>query len=144
MAINFIGYSRLEPRPFERNLEAGFAAAIHDPAWFLGRQWQMGEHQGENATSPVWVHYQLRSQPIQSADPRFDPREIPAEAIVESEIDDWWTMGRRVRIGKRLAGDPAVQAAVQGRGDLRFHNPPPPYEHFHDALDGRAVWRARG
>jgi len=155
MAINFIGYSRLEPRSFERNLEAGFAAAIHDPAWFLGRQWQMGEHQGENATSPVWVHYQLRSQPIQSADPRFNPREIPAEAIVESELDDWWTMGRRVRIGKRLAGDPDVQAAMQSLVDregqeapdklkLFFHNPPPPYEHFHGVLDGRAVWRARG
>lgn len=140
MATNFIGYSRLEPRPFERNLEAGFAAAIHDPVWFLGRQWQMGEHQGENASSPIWVHYELRSQPIQSADPRFDPTVIPAEAIVESEIDDWWTVGRRVRIGKRLADHPAVQ----GRDDLRFHSPPPPYEHFHDTPDGRAVWRVRG
>lgn len=140
MAINFIGYSRLEPRPFERNLEAGFASAVHDPVWFLGRQWQMGEHQGENASSPVWAYYDLRSQPIESADPRFDPKAIPAEVIVESEIDDWWTMGRRVRIGKRLAGHPAVQ----GRDDLRFYNPPPPYEHFHDILDGRAVWRARG
>lgn len=150
MAINFIGYSRLEPRSFERNLEAGFAAAVHDPAWFLGRQWQMGEHQGENASSPVWVDYTSRSQPIQSADPRLDPRVIPAEAIVESEIDDWWTLGRRVRIGKRLAGDPQVLAAVQAMADpeeqeaLFFFKPPPPYEHFHGTLDGRAVWRVRG
>jgi hypothetical protein len=150
MASNFIDYSRLEPRPFERNQEAGFAASIHDPVWFLGRQWQMGEHQGENASSPVWVHYELRSQPIESADPRFDPKAIPAEAIVESEIDDWWTLGRRVRIGKRLAGDAEALAAVEALADpneqrtLFFFKPPPPYEHFHGALDGRAVWRLRG
>lgn len=140
MAVNFNIYSRLEPRPYERNQGAGFASAIHDPVWFLARQWQMGEHQGENASSPVWVNYTLSSRLIQAADPRFAPMMVPAEAIVESEIDDWWTMGRRVRIGKRLAN----HAAVQGKPELRFYNPTPPYEHFHDQLDGRAVWRARG
>ena len=55
MAINFATYTRLEPRPHERNIEAGFEASINDPVWFLGRQWQMGEHQGENASSPVSV-----------------------------------------------------------------------------------------
>jgi hypothetical protein len=139
MATNFRQFTRLEPRWYERNLEAGFQSPIHDPAWFLARQWQMGEHQGENATSPVWVQYRLRSLPIRSADPRFDPREIPAEAIVESEVDDWWTMGRRVRIGKRLVGHPAVQ----GRVELRFDHPAPPYEHFHGQVDGRAAWRRR-
>lgn len=139
MAVNFDIYSRLEPCPYERNQGAGFASAIHDPVWFLGRQWQMGEHQGENASSPVWVTYTLNSRQIRAADPRFDPTVFPAEAIVESELDDWWTMGRRVRIGKRLANHPAVQ----GKPELHFYNPTPPYEHFHDQLDGRAAWRAR-
>ena len=139
MADNFVRYARLEPRPFARDLTAGFAAAIHDPVWFLGRQWQMGEHQGENASSPIWVNYDLVQQPLRAADPRFDPTVIPAEAIVESEIDDWWTMGRRVRMGQRLQDHPALQA----RDDLRFHNPPPPYERFQGQFDGRAVWRAR-
>lgn len=139
MASSFDTYLRLEPRPYERNLEAGFAAAIHDPLWFLARQWQMGEHQGENASSPVWVKYTLASHPIQSSDRSFDPRVIPAEAIVESEIDDWWTMGRRVRIGKRMS----AQVALPNDQSLRFHNPPPPYEYFHDQFDGLALWRAR-
>ena len=127
---------RLEPRPHERNLAEGFGAATADPVWFLARQWQMGEHQGENASSPVWVDYRLRQRPIASADPRFDPLEIPAEAIVESEVDDWWTLGRRVRIGRRFVGlglDPA----------LLFHRPPPPYEQFDGAPDGLLVWRAQ-
>ncbi len=99
----------------------------------------MGEHQGENGSSPVWVNYTLASRAIQSADPRFDPTRTPAEAIVESEIDDFWTMGRRVRIGKKLMGHPKVQDHPK----LLFYNPSPPYEAFHGKLDGRAAWRAR-
>jgi hypothetical protein len=140
MAKNFATYTRLEPRPNERNYEAGFQAAVHDPVWFLGRQWQMGEHQGENASSPIWVKYNLRSRAIASSDPRFDPTLIPAEAIVESEIDDWWTMGRRVRIGNRLA---TARPALQEQPGLLFVTPPPPYEHFQGRLDGLAVWRER-
>jgi hypothetical protein len=139
MAVNFNLYSRLEPRRFDRDLEAGFASPVADPVWFLARQWQMGEHQGENTSSPVWVNYTLASRAIKSADPRFDPTRIPAEAIVESEIDDFWTMGRRVRIGKKLAGHPNVQ----GHPELLFYNPSPPYEAFHGHLDGRAAWRVR-
>lgn len=127
---------RLEPRPHERNLTEGFGAAVQDPVWFLARQWQMGEHQGENASSPVWVDYLLRQRPIAAADPRFDPLEIPAEAIVESEVDDWWTMGRRVRIGRRFLGLALGPA-------LLFRRPPPPYEGFEGAPDGLLVWRAR-
>lgn len=130
---------RLEPRPHERNLAEGFGAPVQDPVWFLARQWQMGEHQGENASSPVWVDYRLRQRAIAAADPRFDPTVIPAEAIVESEIDDWWTMGRRVRIG-RLFSD---NAAVVANSPLLFHRPPPPYEQFEGAPDGLLVWRQR-
>lgn len=140
MAITFNTYNRLEPRPNDRNQQAGFTAAIYDPLWFLARQWQMGEHQGENASSPVWVDYQLRSERVNAADKRFDPTIIPAETIVESEIDDWWTIGRRVRIGKRLL---AHQPALQNDSTLLFHQPPPPYEHFDNQPDGLAVWRKR-
>lgn len=139
MAVSFNTYSRLEPRPYERNLEAGFSSRIYDPMWFLARQWQMGEYQGENASSPVWINYRLQSHPIQAADARFDPKTIPAEVIVESETDDWWTMGRRVRIGRRVA----AQVALPDDDTLRFYNPPPPYEQFHGQFDGVALWRRR-
>lgn len=134
-----LNYQRLEPRPYERSLEAGFAAAVQDPVWFLARQWQLGEHQGENATSPIWLSYDLSSRQVTGADPRFDPTVLPAEAIVESEVDDWWTMGRRVRIGRRFRDLPAVMAQAA----LLFFNPAPPYEHFHGDPDGLLVWRQR-
>jgi hypothetical protein len=141
-------YSRLEPRPHERDLEAGFAAAIHDPAWFLARQWQMGEHQGENASTPVAVRYSVDHTPIGpvagfEGQPRFDPAVTPAEAIVESELDDWWTMGRRIRLGARVAQEAELDTRPDLPASLRFDQPPPPYEHFHGFFDGRALWRMR-
>lgn len=142
MALNYKSYARLEPRHNQRNLQAGFAANVYDPVWFLARQWQMGEHQGENASSPVWVDYTLTSHPIQSSDQRFDPTEIPAEAIVESEIDDWWTMGRRVRLGRRIDALGVLPDNEDTRA-LRFYHPAPPYEHFHGQYDGLRVWRQR-
>ena len=140
MAVNFASYSRLEPVAGQRDFEAGFAAAAHDPAWFLARQWQMGEHQGENASSPILGEYTLQLAAIASPSPEFDPTKIPAEAIVESELDDWWTMGRRIRVGNRLSQHPAVS----GRRELQFSDPPPPYEAFREAFDGKAIWNARG
>lgn len=139
MATNFTTYLRVEPYPNARDFEAGFRAAVHDPAWFLARQWQMNEHQGENAASPVWVTYTLHSSAIRAADGRFDPAITPAEAIVESEVDDWWTWGRRVRIGRRVAANhPALAAADEYR-----LNAPPPYEWLGGALDGLLLWRDR-
>jgi hypothetical protein len=139
MAKNFDSYVRLEPYPNDLSSEAGFAAAVHDPCWFLARQWQMGEHQGENASSPVLARYVLTQSPIHAPDAGSDPRTQPAEAIVESEVGDWWTMGRRIRAGKRLSGLPVLQ----GRAELQFGDPPPPYEHFVGQFDGRAIWYAR-
>ncbi len=139
MAANFDTYARLEPYPKALNAEAGFAAAVHDPLWFLARQWQMGEHQGENATSPVLAHYTLSQLPIHAPDAGFNPQKIPAEAQVESELGDWWTMGRRIRVGKLLAALPALQ----GEAKFFFRDPPPPYENFVGCCDAKAVWFAR-
>jgi hypothetical protein len=138
---------RLEPRPGDRDLQAGFQAAISDPLWFLARQWQMGEHQGENATSPVAVLYTLRRSPMHppqgfEGDRRCDPAITPVEAIVESEVDDWWTMGRRIRVGAAVAGALALDAGDPEHRDLVLDKPAAPYDGFHGRFDGRALWRA--
>jgi len=96
---------RLEADPNQTDLARGFRAETADPAWYLGRQWQLGEHQGEDASSPVSVAYRARSVPIEpvAGQPLLDPAIVPAEAIVESEPDDFWTPGRRVAIGRLVA-----------------------------------------
>jgi hypothetical protein len=95
MPYRYEFYRRLEAaQPFE-NLNRGFLAEVYDPAWFLGRQWQLGEHQGEDASSPVGVRFIPIHQPVDplSGDPLQDPTLVPPEAIVESEPGDWWTPG---------------------------------------------------
>lgn len=135
---------RLEPSPRRRSLAAGFAAAVHDPIWFLARQWQMGEHQGENAASPVIVHRRAINTPLQSnaADPAADPKRVPAEAIVEAEPDDWWTIGRRVRLGATFAERAGLTVAAAAPHWL-LAEPPPPYEQLAGRFDGLALWRDR-
>src|SRR4051812_485366 len=141
MTLRLDRYNRLEPRPNDRDLQNGFAARVHDPLWLLARQWHMGEHQGENASSPVKVKAKVTRTPIDPlhGNDDFNPRKVPAEALVESETDDWWTMGRRIRIGALFQGDAAL-AQVNG---VHLVDPPPPYEAFADHLDGRALWRRR-
>ena len=93
---------RLEPDPHQRDLERGWAAELVDPAWLLGRQWQMGEHAGEDASSPMVVQFKSIATPIGAAAQQqdLDPATVPAQAVLESEPGDWWTTGRRVRIGR--------------------------------------------
>ncbi|NNC02839.1 hypothetical protein HJC10_08225 [Corallococcus exiguus] len=143
----FDQYHRLEPKPGDRDLQEGFHAAVFDPLWFLARQWQMGEHQGENATSPVAVRYRLRQSAIRApdgfdGDTRFDPAITPAEAIIESELDDWWTMGRRIRIGAAIAERAHIDPEALESRPFLFDHPPSPYDRFHGRFDGRALWRS--
>jgi hypothetical protein len=158
MPVNFDLHHRLELRPSHRqDLTRGFKAEIADPAWFLGRQWQMGEHQGENAASPVLVQVTYHRRPLQPtvgrptlfpghgvAAPNIDmPPIVPAEAIIEGETDDWWTFGRRIRIG--LAAQAAVEAMAMTDADrmaLRLPPLPEPYATFSGGYDGRALFQA--
>src|SRR5512146_1453283 len=95
---------RLEPRQPDYDFDRGIQAEIADPLWFLGRQWQMGEHQGEDAGSPVRVSAWVARRPVDplGGDPALDPKVVPPEAIVEAEPGSWWTMGRRLRYGARF------------------------------------------
>ncbi|WP_435345347.1 hypothetical protein [Haloarchaeobius sp. HRN-SO-5] len=46
-------WTRLEPRTRDSQVDRPLRAEVHDPAWLLCRQWQVGEFQGEDAGSPV-------------------------------------------------------------------------------------------
>ena len=48
-------WSRLEPLPLSSDLGVALQASIADPAWFLARQYQFAEFQGEDAGSPIDV-----------------------------------------------------------------------------------------
>ncbi|MCC7125204.1 MAG: hypothetical protein IT178_10180 [Acidobacteria bacterium] len=129
-------YLMLEPG--RTDTDEGLRARIADPVWFITRQWQMGELQGEDASTPVVVSSTPTHAPVtyDRARPDLDPSIIPAEALLEAEPGGWWTIGRRVRLGR--AAEPLLDAAA--RAAYRLGRLPSPYEHLADAVDGRAVF----
>lgn len=48
-------WNRLEPRPRATDLANALAARVRDPAWFLARQWQLGEFRGADGGSPAYL-----------------------------------------------------------------------------------------
>src|SRR5262249_36226849 len=84
------GWNRLEGRPRAVDYERALRAEVRDALWFLTRQWQFGELQGEDAGSPIDARVVVRSTPLlhfalpgQPATP-FDATR-PLEARVEGE-----------------------------------------------------------
>jgi hypothetical protein len=144
---DWVRYRRLEPLRPARDLRRAIRAEVADPAWFLGRQWQLGEHQGEDASSPAIIRGRVSHQPItyEPTRPDLDPTIIPAEALVETEPGDWWTIGRRLRLGRAAA---APLAALQPpltnaqRSALTFGSLLSPYESFGGELDGKKVFES--
>ncbi|HSP36147.1 MAG TPA: hypothetical protein VLR26_00150, partial [Frankiaceae bacterium] len=138
---------RLESDPEQTDLGRGFTAEVADPAWLLGRQWQLGEHQGEDASSPVRVTFRPRLTPIDPVvgQPEYDPRTTPAEAIVESEPGDWWTPGRRVGAGRAVATAAASAGSpLPDDETLQLASLPVPYDVLDGTgYDGRLLWDRR-
>jgi hypothetical protein len=127
-----------------RAVRAALRAEVHDPVWFLGRQWQLGEHRGSDAASPALVHLTVTETPLtgRSAASEDDPRITPPEAVIESEPEQWWTIGRRVRVGRALRT--AVPAPRRNDPALLLAGAPAPYDTLNGrVLDGLVLYRAR-
>ena len=91
MAAPSITYwHRVEPYPRGDSLEAGLAAAVRDPLWFLTRQWQLGEFQGEDAASPAFTTITTSTSTLdgwRSGDgpPVSYDGSAPLESVIEAE-----------------------------------------------------------
>src|SRR3989442_1034623 len=58
-------WNRVEPRPrSSRDIGPHLAARVRDPVWFLTRQWQFGEFDGEDAASPAFVELATTTSPF--------------------------------------------------------------------------------
>jgi hypothetical protein len=128
---------RLEPMPPHGDLQRGFANVVADPVWMLSRQWQLGEHAGEDAGTPVGVSFQVAHTPIEPL-AGLDPTVVPAEAILEGSPSDWWTPGRRVRVGRAIG----ASLSPDQRAKSLFDTPlPHPYgSAFVGQVDGMTAW----
>jgi hypothetical protein len=131
-------YRQVEPVPPYTDLEKGFAAEVADPLWMLGRQWQVGEQHGEDASTPVVVTVQVAHSPLAKLAGQ-EPQVVPAEALIEGAADDFWTVGRRVRVGRTAA----VALSAAERPKYLFTTLPEPYgDTLRGELDGLALANA--
>ena len=84
------GWNRLEGRPRNVDFERALRAEARDALWFLARQWQFGELQGEDAGSPIEARLVTARRSLHRYRPKagpavpYDPA-TPLEATVERE-----------------------------------------------------------
>jgi hypothetical protein len=86
MTRSITTWARIEPegpRP-QPGPDAGLEARVYDPAWFLGRQWQLGELNGEDTASPAWARARLSLSPFT----RLRRGDDPAGPIIRMGSDD--------------------------------------------------------
>jgi hypothetical protein len=109
MTIVTTTWHRLEPRVRGQDPAEGLRAAVHDPLWLLGRQWQVGELQGEDAAFPVAVRVDTVEHPLArwraaAGEPvAYDPAAVPLEVMVEREPPVPPTLRQRLAAWLRLA-----------------------------------------
>ena len=107
----------------------------------------MGEHQGEDASSPVGVEILARATtdrcrrragpPRPAADPRPGDHRVRAVQLVDP--------GRRVRIGRSVAAAASAnRVTLPADRSLLLTNLPVPYDALNGTgPDGRALWLRR-
>jgi hypothetical protein len=143
MTVTTTTWHRLEPRVRGQDPTLGLRAAVHDPLWLLGRQWQLGELVGEDAAFPVAVRVETVEHPISRWRPStgeaqdYDPRALPLETLVEREPPVAPTLRLRLDAWTRLVE--LLDAA--GHGDraagLAAAHPLPPARVAADPAEAR-------
>ncbi|MGH3296766.1 MAG: hypothetical protein ACRDP7_33735 [Trebonia sp.] len=79
-------WSRLEPHPRDGSLERSLQGQVRDPLWFLTRQWQTGELEGDDAGSPVQAVLEVQSVPLTGYAPDADGTAlVPYDPLVPLE-----------------------------------------------------------
>lgn len=88
--------TRLEPQSVSGDPVHGASAAVADPLWMVGRQWQLGELLGEDGGSPLSVTVRSRTLPLTAWAPggdaaagEADPwRPWPRGAVLDEMVED--------------------------------------------------------
>lgn len=72
-------WTRLEPQGAAGDPRPGVEARVHDPLWLLGRQWQLGEFQGEDAGTPLTVRVVSRTTAVDRWSPKGNAEREPID-----------------------------------------------------------------
>ena len=84
----FRAWNRLEGRTRKEDFDQSLRAEVHDPLWFLTRQWQFGEFKGEDTGSAIFAKIHIENTKIsqvqlQKSTPASYTDELPLETLVE-------------------------------------------------------------
>lgn len=84
-----MSWDRLESMSRSEEFTSGVEARIADPLWMIGRQWQLGELQGDDAAQPAALRLKMRHAPLvtyegAAGEVRPLDESTPLERIVES------------------------------------------------------------
>ncbi|WP_206425047.1 lamin tail domain-containing protein [Halosimplex salinum] len=80
-------WTRLEPRTRDADLRDGLRAAVHDPLWLLGRQWQTGEFVGEDAGSLVDARLSLDVERMARGRPGGPDASVPDTVFSDGDAE---------------------------------------------------------
>jgi hypothetical protein len=128
------GWNRLEGRPRSVDFERSLRAEVRDPLWFLTRQWQYGEFEGEDAGSPIEAVTAVSSAPIDALtigavtmpydaatplETRVEREPLPFDLVLHAQIGRLFERllaadGNAARIGDYVSQWPLVPAAIAG------------------------------
>jgi hypothetical protein len=118
--IRMMVWQRLEPVTRTVEYDRALQARVHDPLWLLGRQWQFGELEGEDAGTPVHVRAEVSSARLAryragdaGAAQSYDPDRTPLETAVEREPAGPPTLRTRADAGRRLIAALRAHGAPQ-------------------------------
>ena len=128
--VTYTTWARLEPRVSDPSLMPGIVAAVEDPLWLLGRQWQLGEFDGEDVGTPIGVDVYGTYNPIErlllgtattrnkSRSVDYDAADAPLEYLVARERapDPEATAALAVDFAARVAAE--LQGGVAPKATL--------------------------
>ena len=80
-------WNRLEARSRSNDLSQSLAARVHDPAWFLARQWQVGEFRGEDAASPAFMSVSAELVPFSAWSAGETSQALDGRAPLEKPLE---------------------------------------------------------
>lgn len=140
-------WTRLEPQTKTGDPRPGIEARVHDPLWLIGRQWQLGELEGEDAGTPLTVRAVTTTVPVDrwaaaaGDSQRLERHDLLEPGVESEEMGDPAGPGLRARIEAGSAFLAALResglAEAAGYADTVIAACPPSLEPADHPGDGR-------
>ncbi len=110
-------WTRLEPVSTTGDPTPGLEARVHDPLWLVGRQWQLGEFQGEDAGTPLSIRVVTNTVAVDRWSAGLDGAAQPLQGdLLESWVEREPTDGTAPGLRPRAESASALLAAVDEAG----------------------------